>query len=249
MLTMDEALDSLGAKFCGECAAKLPVAGGQCPACGALPAVTRTELADALAEPGALAKAEAAERRAEAERLRDEMMAKLREADRVQHVSALRNARDRAQDALEDAHDRQRQADSALREAQKAEAAAAAPMREAYELHRQGGAGRGGRPQAREGPGRRDGGPRPAERGDGSPGPLSGPPAGSHRGQGNRPGPRRRRRYERAGGRGGARRGGLGLRAPRVHPAERRNGQHPRPAAHPVLPRPRPRQRDRTQSR
>ena len=137
MLTMDEALDSLGAKYCGQCAGKLPVAGGQCPACGALPAVTRTELADALAEPGALAKAEAAERRAEAERLRDEMMAKLREADRVEHVSALRNARDRAQDALEDAHDRQRQADSALREAEKAEAAAAAPMREAYDLHRQ----------------------------------------------------------------------------------------------------------------
>ena len=83
MLTMDEALDSLGAKFCGKCAAKLPVVGGQCPKCGALPAVTRTELAEALAEPGALAKAEADELRAEAERLRDEMMAKLREADRV----------------------------------------------------------------------------------------------------------------------------------------------------------------------
>ena len=136
MLTMDDALDSLGAKFCGQCAAKLPVAGDQCPTCGALPAVTRNELAEALAEPGALAKAEADELRAEAERLRDEMMAKLREADRVEHVSSLRNARDRAQDALEDAHERQRQADSALREAQKAEEAAAAPMREAYDLHR-----------------------------------------------------------------------------------------------------------------
>ena len=68
MLTMDEALDSLGAKFCGQCAAKLPVVGGQCAGCGALPAVTRNELADALSEPGALAKAEAAELRAEAER-------------------------------------------------------------------------------------------------------------------------------------------------------------------------------------
>ena len=74
---------------------------------------------------------------AEAVRLRDEMMTKLREADRVLHVSRLRNARDRAQAALEDAHERQRQADAALREAEKAEAAAAAPMREAYELHRQ----------------------------------------------------------------------------------------------------------------
>ena len=64
------------------------------------------------------------------------MMAKLREADRVLHVASLRNARDRAQDALEDAHERQRQAGSALREAQKAEEAAAAPMREAYDLHR-----------------------------------------------------------------------------------------------------------------
>ena len=136
MLTMDEALDSLGAKFCGKCAAKLPVVGGQCPKCGALPAVTRNELADALSEPGALAEAEADELRADAARLRDEMMAKLRGADRVLHVASLRNARDRAQDALEDAHDRQRQADSALREAQKAEEAAAAPMREAYELHR-----------------------------------------------------------------------------------------------------------------
>ena len=52
MLTMNDALDRLGAKFCTACAAKLPVVGGQCPACGALPAVTRTELADALSEPG-----------------------------------------------------------------------------------------------------------------------------------------------------------------------------------------------------
>ena len=72
MLTMDEALDSLGAKFCTSCAAKLPSPGDQCPACGAIPAVTRTELADALSEPGALAKAEAVELRAEAKRLRDE---------------------------------------------------------------------------------------------------------------------------------------------------------------------------------
>ena len=136
MLTMEEALDSLGAKFCTSCAARLPVAGGQCAECGAIPALTRAELADALAEPGALAKAEAEEHQAEAVRLRDEMMAKLREADRVLHVSSLRNARDRAQAALEDAHERQRQADAAMREAEKAEAAAAAPMREAYELHR-----------------------------------------------------------------------------------------------------------------
>ena len=137
MLTMEEALDSLGAKFCTSCAAKLSVAGGQCAECGAIPALTRAELADALAEPGALAKAEAEELQAEAVRLRDEMMAKLREADRVLHVSRLRNARDRAQAALEGAHERQRQADAAMREAEKAEAAAAAPMREAYELHRQ----------------------------------------------------------------------------------------------------------------
>ncbi len=136
MVTMDEALDSLGVKFCTACAAKLPVVGGQCAECGTLPVLTRNELADALSEPGALARAEAAELRAEAKRLRDEMMAKLREADRVEHASSLRNARDRAQAALEDAHERQRQADGVLREAEKAEAAAAAPMREAYELHR-----------------------------------------------------------------------------------------------------------------
>ena len=136
MLTLDDALDRLGAKFCGQCAAKLPEPGGQCPACGALPAVTRTELADALSEPGALAQAEADELRASAARHREQMMADLREADRVLHAAALRNARDRAQTALEDAHERQRQADAAVREAGKAEAAASAPMREAYELHR-----------------------------------------------------------------------------------------------------------------
>ncbi len=43
---------------------------------------------------------------------------------------------DRAQAALEDAQQRQRQADGTLREAQKAGEAAAAPMREAYENHR-----------------------------------------------------------------------------------------------------------------
>jgi hypothetical protein len=136
MLTMDDALDRLAAKFCGQCAAKLPVAGDQCPACGALPVTTRHELAEALAEPGALAEAEAKDLRAEAERLRDESVSKSRAADRVLHLSSLLNARDRAQAALEDAHERQRQADGVLREAQEAEAAAAAPMREAYENHR-----------------------------------------------------------------------------------------------------------------
>ena len=135
MLTMDEALDSLGAKFCGQCAAKLPVAGDQCPACGALPAVTRTELAEALAEPGALAEAEAKDLRAEAERLRDEAVSKSRAADRVLHLSSLLNARDRAQAALESAHERQRQAAGALREAEKAEAASAGPAQEAYANH------------------------------------------------------------------------------------------------------------------
>ena len=135
MLTLDDALDRLAAKFCGQCAAKLPVAGDQCPACGALPAVTRTELAEALAEPGALAKAEADELRAEAERLRDESVAVSCAADRVLHLSSLLNARDRAQAALEDAHERQRQAAGALREAENAEAAAAGPAREAYASH------------------------------------------------------------------------------------------------------------------
>ncbi len=135
MLTMDDALDRLGVKFCTACAAKLPVPGDQCPECGAIPAVTRTELAGALSEPGALAQAEVDELRASAAQHRDQMMADLREADRVQHVAALLNTRDRAQTALEDAHERQRQADGVLREAEKAEEEAAAPMREAYDLH------------------------------------------------------------------------------------------------------------------
>ncbi len=44
---LDEALDRLAAKHCTQCAAKLPIPGGQCPECGAIPVVTRTELADA----------------------------------------------------------------------------------------------------------------------------------------------------------------------------------------------------------
>ncbi len=135
MLTMDEVLDRLGAKFCRQCAAKLPVAGGQCAACGAVPDKTRHELAGQLSEPMALAQAEVDELRASAARHRDQMMADLREADRVLHVAALLAARDRAQAALEEAHERQRQADGVLREAEKAEEEAAAPMREAYELH------------------------------------------------------------------------------------------------------------------
>jgi hypothetical protein len=134
-LTLDDALDSLAAKFCGACGEGLPSPGDQCAACGALPVVTRTELAEALAEPGALAKAEAAELRAEAERLRDQMMARLREADRVMHLGSLRNARDRAQAALEDAHDRKRHAEGVLREAKRAVEVAAGPLHEAYELH------------------------------------------------------------------------------------------------------------------
>ena len=74
--------------------------------------------------------------RAEAARLRDEAVAKFRAADRVLHVSSLRGARDRAQGALEAAHEHLQHAETVLAGARHGEALAAAPMREAYELHR-----------------------------------------------------------------------------------------------------------------
>ena len=136
MLSLEDALEQLAQKHCGQCAARLPAAGQRCSKCGAVPFVTRHELAAQLAEPGALAQAEAGELRAEAARLRDEAVAKFREADRVLHLSSLRSARDRAQDALEDAHGRLRDAHEAAGHAGTAEAAAAEPAREAYEQHR-----------------------------------------------------------------------------------------------------------------
>ena len=128
-LTFDEALDTLGAKFCGACGNALDPPGSQCSGCGHLPAVTRPELAEILeAEPGSPARIEADQLRAEAADLMEQVEDKLREADQVLHADGLARARDYAQGVLEAALGERKQAAAVLEQAADAEAVTAAPV-------------------------------------------------------------------------------------------------------------------------
>ena len=135
-LTFDEALDTLGAKFCGACGNALDPPGSQCSGCGHLPAVTRPELAEILeAEPGSPARIEADQLRAEAADLMEQVEDKLREADQVLHADGLARARDYAQGVLEAALGERKQAAAVLEQAADAEAVTAAPVADAYQNH------------------------------------------------------------------------------------------------------------------
>lgn len=135
-MTQEETLDALGAKFCHACGMRLPSPGDQCAGCGALPTVTRAELAAALtAEPGLPACKQAEALRGEAADLMAGAVGKLREADQVLHVDALSRAADYAQGVLEAAIGERKQAGVLLSQAEDAEAEAAGPLAEAYQVH------------------------------------------------------------------------------------------------------------------
>lgn len=94
--TAEELLDSLLQRFCTECGEDLPGAGQPCPACGALPQVTREEAAERLARPGAVAMVAATRLRAEVRRRQEQNSQDLRRADLLEHTARLEAACDEA---------------------------------------------------------------------------------------------------------------------------------------------------------
>ena len=136
--TLDDLLDRVCAKFCGECRTRLSPPGSQCPECGHLPPETRQEAAERLmSEPDLVDQAEAW-------RMRKEAMATLgaaerlfREADAEEHRSVLRKARDAAEGRLDAASGGLEDAESALEIAVQAEELAAGPFADAYNVHEQ----------------------------------------------------------------------------------------------------------------
>ena len=133
--TISEAQAYLLARSCAECGTALPSPGDPCPACGALPEVTGPELAEHLDGPRALAAVQARKLRAEASALQDAMLSKHLEADRVLHLAALEERRNRAQAEMEVAVAQRRERTAPLKSAQKAEAKALAALTDARAEH------------------------------------------------------------------------------------------------------------------
>jgi len=141
-MTLDELLDTVLARCCSECGTDLPVRGGQCQACGTLPAETRPEAEERLRnDPDAFADVARKAARAEAARLREEasghlaqMRAKFLAADQAVYVAELELAADAAERELTTARAAEQQAAEALRAARNAEEEAAAELADAAQL-------------------------------------------------------------------------------------------------------------------
>jgi hypothetical protein len=127
-LTLEEVLDQICPKACGACGAGLPQPGAECPGCGELPALLRTEAAEQLAPPGALAVKQAELRRQEAERLRDAQIAALTEADQLVYLGQLQESAARAASGLTAAIARRDQAEAAVESPGRAETRAAGDL-------------------------------------------------------------------------------------------------------------------------
>ena len=134
--TIDQVLDLECVKYCTDCGEPLDLPGSACPECGALPAETREEARERLAdEPDAVTRAEAARLRKEAMTLLISAEHVFRMADEAEHRSELRRRRDDAQNRLKEAADAREQAVSALAEAVKAENVTAKPLADAFAAH------------------------------------------------------------------------------------------------------------------
>ena len=136
--TLDDLLDRVCAKFCGECRTRLSPPGSQCPECGQLPSETRQEAAERLMnEPDLLDQAEAWRMRKEAMAMLAAAERLFREADAEEHRSVLRKARDAAEGRLDAASGGLEEAESALEIAVQAEELATGPFADAYNVHQQ----------------------------------------------------------------------------------------------------------------
>ena len=143
-MTIDDLLDTVLARCCSECGTELPERGGQCQACGALPAETRPEAEERLRDdPDAFtsvarkaARAEAARLREEAAGLQAQMRAKFAAADRAVYMAELELTADAAGRELTAARAAEQRAAEALRAARSAEDDAAAELADAAQLHR-----------------------------------------------------------------------------------------------------------------
>ena len=136
-MNLDEALDTIAAKFCNQCGDPLDPPGSQCAGCGALPGTTRPELEDFLtAEPGSVARVEADQLREEAQRMLDQAEVMFRRADAVLHADALSRVCAVTQGKLEAALGERKQAAARAEDAAVAEQALRKPLAEAYQ-HRQ----------------------------------------------------------------------------------------------------------------
>lgn len=133
--TTDDAAAYLLDRTCRECGTALPSPGDPCPACGMLPEVTGPELAEHLDGPRAVAAVQAKKLRVEASALQDAMLSKHLEADRVLHLAALEQRRNRAQGDLEVAVAQRREKSAPLRAAQKAESKALTALEQARAEH------------------------------------------------------------------------------------------------------------------
>jgi hypothetical protein len=134
LLSLEEVIDRICPGECPACSAELPQPGVECSQCGELPAKLRQEAAEELAVPGALAAKQAELLRAEAERLRDEQIAVLAEADRVLFLDQLRQHLDRAEADLTAALARRDQAEARVPGLEKAEQRAARDLAETTQV-------------------------------------------------------------------------------------------------------------------
>lgn len=93
--TAERLLGELLPSFCASCGERLPAPGEVC-ACGTCPPLTRAEAAARLEQPGMAAMLEARRLRGEALEAQDHVSALLLQADMIEHIDRLQQARDAA---------------------------------------------------------------------------------------------------------------------------------------------------------
>lgn len=146
-MTLDDLLDTILARYCGECGEELPRRGDQCQACAALPDETREEAEDRLrADRAAFSAAEAkvvlgavaaetARLREEAEDHRRQMRDAFAAADLAELTALLQLAASTAGRDLDAAREDEKQAGALLADAVRAERESAGELADAEQVH------------------------------------------------------------------------------------------------------------------
>lgn len=94
--TAERLLGELLPSFCASCGEVLPAPGEVCASCGTCPPITRAEAAARLEQPGVATMLEARRLRGEAREAQDHVSALLLQADMLEHIDQLEQARDAA---------------------------------------------------------------------------------------------------------------------------------------------------------